>query len=145
MYSDDRIKKVIELAFDAVSDTPILNEEFSANGWCLPLDNGMVELYHYTVNSKLSKTESMALFYANKFEEIIEPELRRESLLLVEPHNTMLDECIKSYRCSYYSICIPALFSIIESMLVFLSNKGDFKQLKYSSSLNLRIAKSSHR
>jgi len=25
-------------------------------------------------------------------------------------------------------------------MLVFLSNKGDFKQLKYSSSLNLRIA-----
>lgn len=140
MYSDDRIIKIIEYVLDAESDTPTLDEEFSSNGWCLPLDNGMVELFHYMLNSRLSKVESIELFYINKFEEIIEPELRRESLLLIEPHNTMLDECIDSYKCAHYSICIPALFSIIESMLVFLSNKGDFNKTKYSSPLNTRIA-----
>lgn len=139
MYIDDLIAKVIEYVFDDLSDAPTLNSEFSKNGWCLPLNKGMVELYHYTTNPNLSKLESIELFYAENFEDFIEPELSRESLLLIEPHNTMLEECIASYKHSHYSICIPALFSIIESMLIFLSNKGDFNKLKYSSTLSARI------
>jgi hypothetical protein len=139
MFSEDRMVKITEYIIDALSDTPILDSEFSEKGWCLPLEKGMVDLYHHTISSKLSKIESIELFYAKNFETLIEPELVRESLLLIQPHSTMLQECIASYKHSHYSICIPALFSIIESMLVFLSNNGDFNKLKYSSALNLRI------
>ena len=139
MENEITLSQIIEFAIDEMRGSIVLTQELSESGWCIPIEQGRVQLHGKIKSSSLAKTEVIEEFYAENFSKVIENELRRESLLVTEPHKTILTECIESYHEGKYSICIPALFSIIESMLVFLANDGDFNKIRYASPLQVRI------
>ena len=75
-------------------------------------------------------------FYDENFSEVVLPELERSSLILIAPYDLMLKETIQTYGLGLFNICIPSLFSIIESMLVFLANDGDSSKVRYIAGLD---------
>lgn len=124
-----RIHKVI----DAM--VLLLDEEFSLNGWCVPLENDFSIFIDYQYGSKKNKLVVLESFYNEKFDEVVLPELERSSLILIPPYDLMLKEVIQTYKLNLFNVCIPSLFSIIESMLVFLANDGDAKKVRYIAGL----------
>lgn len=139
MKDENILSLIVDFVLDEMNGSIVLTQELSKSGWCIPVEQGKVELHSKIKNSSLPKYDVIEEFYAVNFLELIENELTRSSLLVIEPYKTTLNECIKSYHEGRYAICIPALFAIIESMLVFLSNDGDFKKIRYSSALKSRI------
>ena len=114
----------------------LLDEEFYENGWCLPTSENLSKFVEYQFGSNKDKLSLLESFYDEKFSEIILPELERSSLILSAPYDLMLKETVQTYQLGLFNICIPSLFSIIESMLVYLANDGDTSKVRYIAGLD---------
>ena len=121
-------------ALDAM--TLSLDEQFAENGWCMPLDAKFSKFVDYQFGTSRDKLKLLETFYDERFSEVILPELEKSSLVLTAPYDLMLKETIQTYELGLFNICIPSLFSIIESMLVFLANDGDPSKVRYISGLD---------
>lgn len=113
-----------------------LDSDIVLNGWCLPDGINLNSYIEFKANSTKSNVELLELFYGREFNTIVLAELNRPSLILISPYDLMLKEVITAYELGYFNICIPSLFSIIEAMLVFLANDGDFTKIRYINGLN---------
>jgi hypothetical protein len=116
--------------------TFLLDDEFCVNGWCLPSSENLSKFVEYQFGSNKDKLHLLESFYDERFSEIILPELERSSLILSAPYDLMLKETVQTYQLGLFNICIPSLFSIIESMLVFLANDGDTSKVRYIAGLD---------
>lgn len=107
-------------------------------GWCITSEDIEDELFELMRESDLDEDVAIETLLSERFTFLLQPQLRRESELLVSPHREMLDETISAYNLGVYNLCIPSLFSIVEAALMYLANDGDFKNIRYVSGLQCR-------
>ncbi len=124
----------------------VLDDQFSDNGWCVPEGDAFSMFIDYQYGYQKDKLTVLQSFYNDNFDEVVLPELERNSLILVSPYDHMLVEVIQAYKLNLFNICIPSLFSIIESMLVFLANDGDESKVRYISGFEkvLEVSMNTH-
>ncbi|MBL4898665.1 MAG: hypothetical protein JKX76_03335 [Colwellia sp.] len=81
-------------------------------------------------------------FFSSNFEGNIKTPILKYSLSIPEYLKTLLNECFSSYSNNHYQICVPALFAVIEGLLVDLSNNGDRKNTRYKQGISNYIESS---
>ncbi|MFA0555246.1 hypothetical protein [Vibrio sp. 10N.222.55.A1] len=130
---------VIEL-FQRVLDQAIWcgSDELRKQGWCITSETLENELFDYIREHELSEVQAIEELLTERFESLLQVELERETRLLIPPYSDMLIESIKSFNLGFYNICIPSLFSIIESALMHLANKGEYNNIRYVSGIRKR-------
>ncbi|MBJ2145241.1 hypothetical protein JC606_02450 [Vibrio sp. IB15] len=115
------------------------SENLKHHGWCITSDLIEDELYMFVRESGLTDLEAIEILLKERFDSLILIELERETELIVSPYSDMLKECIKAFELGFYNVCIPSLFSIIETSLMYLANRGDYKSLRYVTGIRRRV------
>lgn len=131
-YVVELCQKILDQAMWCGSD------ELRKQGWCITSGTLENELFDYIREHELSEVEAIEELLTERFESLLQAELERETELLISPYSDMLVESIKSFKLGFYNICIPSLFSIIESTLMHLANKGEYNNIRYVSRIRER-------
>ena len=108
-------------------------------GWVLALDLSY-PAYRDIVAEAEGSPESIDHFfieyYMHDFEGRIEQHLNNSKGALPYPLQTLIEEAVWAFKSGKNHICIPALFSALEGVLVDLSNKGDRRNTRYREGID---------
>lgn len=77
--------------------------------------------------------------FSNDFNENIENLILEYSSSISSFLITLLKECFWAYKNERYQICVPALFAVLEGLLVELSNDGNRKSIRYINGISSHI------
>ena len=119
--------------------------EGASLGWVFPL-NLPYPVYKRKIYELSCYPEELDKYFielfSSDFRENVEKPILKYSLSIPEHLNTLLHECFLAYKNSLFQICVPALFAILEGVLVELSNNGDRKNIRYLQGIDNYIKSS---
>jgi hypothetical protein len=87
-------------------------------------------------NSQQAIDEFFTNYYMEDFEGRLKKHLINLKSVLPESLQNLLFEAVWAFENRKNQICVPALFSVLEGMLVELSNKGDRNPTRYKGGID---------
>jgi len=106
-------------------------------GWVFPLEYPLKNYIKIISQSKSSKSidEFFTEYFHSDFERTIKTPIRQYYSDIPIHLKSLLEECFISYESDHYQICVPALFAILEGLLIELSNGQDRAKTKYTQGI----------
>lgn len=119
--------------------------EISELGWVLITEEQKMLVHSSFYSSTLIIEDSyVGELLHNNFSNLIKEPLLKADPLYAEAQKKMLFESLHAYTLGYYNLCVPALFSIVESGLLYLANDGKFESTRYSQGLKNKLSTSNY-
>ncbi|EOD6260781.1 hypothetical protein ACJZR1_004500 [Vibrio parahaemolyticus] len=114
--------------------------EIGANlGWVLPLNLPYTEyqlLVNTFANSPNALDDKFINYLMDDFQEKIKEPILTNVINVPSYLRSLLNECFDAFEKGHYQICVPALFSVLEGILIDLCNEGDRSVVRYKRGLD---------
>ncbi|MFA0643557.1 hypothetical protein BCS65_02470 [Vibrio cyclitrophicus] len=108
-------------------------------GWVFPLTLPYGEYkraIHHLGKSPQELDQYFVSYFASNFQDNIKDPLIKHYKYVPNHLESLLNECFYAFENGHYQICVPALFSVLEGILVELSNDGDRSAIRYKQGLD---------
>lgn len=117
--------------------------ELSELGWVLSSEEQKKLIHSSFYPSKIEDSEVGELLH-NNFSNLLKEPLLQSDSLYVKAQKQMLFESLHAYSLGYYNLCVPALFTIVESGLLYLANDGKFESTRYLHGIENKLSTSNY-